>query len=364
MRTTTIVRAILPAALLLAAACHPAGDEASSAEATRTEALAPRTVELIQPEVRSEQPTLQLVGEVRAFDTIDVAAEVAGRVDRVRVKVGDQVKAGQPLVEIDRHTFRLRRAQAAANLAAVKAELTLTEKELERKADLLSDHTISQAAYDQAQSAHDLAAARMQAASAALDLAEHDLERSVVKAPADGVVAERHTVGGEWADVGTPLVALATAGTVKIAAEVPQGWADRLVGLKSFAFRVGAAGTERRAEVYSIDPVVQGASRSFEVVGTAPNPGDLRPGMFATVILTSPVETHSLWVPASAVAASDLPEVLLADDGRVAVAKVQTGRHLDGMVEILAGLDPGTAIIKDVAGLQRGLPVTVAGTNG
>lgn len=357
--TRTVGMLTLGLAALLAVSCG-GGEEAVTAASSG--ALEPRPVRLIRPEVRVEQPSLELVGEIRPFDTVAIAAELPGRVDRVLVEVGDAVRAGQPMVEIDREAYALEVQRAEAALAAAEAELALAGKELERKADLASDATISQAALDQAQTARELAAAHVGSARAARDLARRNLGKSVIRAPEQGVVTGRRTSVGAWADVGTVLIEVATGRSVKVAAQVPAEWGSRLAGLEAFRFRTSGDADWRGATVYSVDPVAEGTSRSFTLVGTAPNPqGELRPGSFATVALVAPRSVESLWLPVRAVATSDLPEVMTVEDGRIVVRKVQTGRRSDGSIEVVQGIERDEPFVADVAGLQRGLPVTVEG---
>ena len=83
--------------------------------------------------------------------------------------------------------------------------------------------------------------------------------------------------------------------------------------------------------------------------------------MFANVTLTSPNSERTLWLPASAVATSDLPQVLMVEDGRIFYQKVQIGRRDNGAIEIVSGLGEGEQVIRNVAGLTRGLPVKVVG---
>jgi RND family efflux transporter MFP subunit len=352
---------VAASALLLLSACHPGGEEnPEEIAAQRSRALATRDVRLVQPEVREEYPTLELVGEIRAFDTVAISPEVAGKVDRVLVEVGDRVREGQPLAEIDRSTYTLYLEQAAARHAAAVADLALASKELERKRDLVSDNTIPQAAFDQAKAAFDLATANVAAAEAAHNLAERNYERSMIRAPAGGAITRRTGVAGQYADVGQHLFELAIGEKVKVAAEVPATWAPRLAGLEGFQFRAAQEKDLRTARIYAIDPAVERASRSFEVIGIAPNTdGDLRPGMFANIVLQAPQPVRSLWLPASAIAAGDLPKVMLAVDGEVVERDVQVGRREGGAVELVAGLEAGEAVIADVAGLGRGLPVEV-----
>ncbi len=354
-------RFLVPVLLMFAGACKPDGSASPEAETTdNAQALAPIEVQLVQPVSRQEFPALELIGEIRAQDTVKISSEIAGRVDGVPVEVGDRVAQGATLVEIDRETFRLRLAQATAEVAAAQAELTLAAKELERKRDLLSDNTISAAVYDQAEARHSLAAARLQATQAARDLAAHDVKRSLVQAPASGVISRRLTVPGEWAEVGQALLEMTIGDRIKVAARVPEAWAPRLGDLESFDFSV-AGGAALRAHLYSIDPVVEGSSRSLELVGIASNPNrELRPGMFATVRLTSPRAITTLWLPHSTVVISSLPQVLMALDDKAVERRVQTGRRDGEQIEIISGLGPDELVIANIAGIHRGVPVLVA----
>ena len=302
---------------------------------------------------------MQLVGEVRAFDTVIVSSEVAGKVDRVLAEVGDRVADGTPLAEVDRDTFRIYQQQAEANLAAADADLALAGKDLERKKDLRSDETIPQSAFDQAQAAYDLATARVAAASAALNLARRNSDRSVIRAPAAGAITQRLVVAGQWAEVGVGLFHLAVGDRIKVSARVPEAWAPELAGLEEFTFTVGVSGPVHTAKLYSVQPVVEQASRSFEIVGTAANDGSIKPGMFANVVLEAPTVKQTLWLPAAAVATSDLPQVLMVEDDAIIFRKVRIGRRSDGLIEIPDGLSLDDAVIADVSGLSRGIPVTV-----
>ena len=345
-------------------ACHQADDSAEGIENAAEaidRALAPREVRLVEPEVRQENPSVQLVGEIRAFDIVLISSEVGGRVDRVLVEVGDRVARNAPLIEVDRETFAIYLAQAEANVEAAQADLALAEKDLERKNDLRSDETIPQATLDQAQAGFDLAKARLAGAEAARSLATRNYERSVIRAPAAGVITERMVVAGQWAEVGASLLELAIGERIKIAARVPEAWVGSFTDLETFTFTVGTSPTVYTAEIYSLQPVVREASRSFEIVGTAPRDGSMRPGMFADVFMSSPDSEQTLWLPASAVATSDLPQVFMVENDTIVYLKIQIGRRNNDAIEIVSGLDLGEQVIEDVAGLTRGLSVKVIG---
>lgn len=355
MNLKPVISAVLLTALT---ACHPGGNDEGTGTQTVEANLAPREVSLVEPEVREEQPSVSLVGEIRPFDHVQISSEVAGSVESVFVEVGDQVTAGQPLAQIDRASFRMRLRQAEARVAAAEADLELNRRSLERKQDLLSDKTIPQATFDEAQARFDLARASLLEAEATRDLAQHDFDKSIVRAPSGGAITARTTAKGAWADVGAGLLELAIGSKVKVVARVPSQWVPYLHGLDSFDFTVRPGETARTAKLYSIDPVVSEASRSFEVIGTAKGK-DLKPGLFANITLISPEPVTTLWLPASAIVSSDTPRVLMVENDETVIRKVQVGQRDDGMIEIRSGLVSGEAVIRDVAGLGRAFPVTV-----
>ena len=356
LRIPTLAAALLG---VLTAACGAPPAEAPQAAQTRAD-LQPRAVTLVEPEVRERRPVLSVTGNVRADETVPVPAQVTGQVTRLLVEVGDTVAQGDPLAEIDRETYRLRKASAEAAVEAAAAELSLAERELKRKADLLSDHTIPQAVYDQARARRDLARARLAEARAAAALARTAWERSVVRAPAAGRVAERTVAPGQWVDAGQTVVRLASGDRIKVRVRVPEEWAGRLAGIRSFTFTVGSAGPFE-ARVFSVEPVVEAASRSFAVTGIASLPAGtpVRPGMFAVATLTAATPVRTVWIPESAVAVSEMATVMLVRHGRTVARRIVTGERKDGWVEVLRGLDPGERVVRDIGGLSDGTPVRV-----
>ncbi len=342
--TTRVLQSVVTACVLIClAGCHPesSAPEASAGADTHS-ALEPRAVSLVRTEAVEEYPTVELTGELRAFEAVPVPAQVAGPVDRVLAEVGDRVSAGTPLAEVDRETYRLQAAEAAARVRAAEADVELSRRELERKKDLLSDHTIAQAVFDEAEARHDLAAAQLEAARAAERLAQQAFDRSRVQAPAAGSIAARHVSPGQWVEVGQAIVDLAVGGRLKVAAEVPENWARRLQGLRGFTFTVGNLGPYD-AKIYSVEQVVEPSSRSFELTGVTAQPADnsLKPGMFVTVTLRSPDAVTTLWVPDTAVATSEMAKVMLVEDGKAVEHKVLVGRREEGRIEILDGLTAG-----------------------
>src|SRR6266581_3503998 len=130
---------LLSAALL--AGCHE-----SSARASLTASEPPLPgVRVAKPQARLERLETSITGEVRARRSATLAARVGGTVQRLRAEVGDRVKEGQPLVELDPETARLNVDSARAAQAAARSDLSLAAVELKRNRMLLEADASSQA---------------------------------------------------------------------------------------------------------------------------------------------------------------------------------------------------------------------------
>lgn len=346
--------------LICAAGCSSPAEKPAveNSRASLEENLKPREVRLIKAEIREEKPSLEVVGEIRPFDEVEISSEVAGRVQQLFAEVGDRVRKDDLLCRLDPTTFDLSLRQAEAALEAARANLELARKELDRKKDLVSDHTIPQADFDRARAQADLAEAQVREAEAARGLAEHRLKMTGIRAPSPGAVTLRMAAVGQWVDVGQSLLEMATGSRIKVVARIPSSWAEEISGLESFSFSVGTEDHLRSAKIYSIDPVINEASRSFELVGAAPAEG-IKAGAFARIHLQSSHAEKSLWLPIDAVVISDTPRVLMVRDSKIVIRRVQTGLRSEDRVEILSGLSEDEEVVSSVAGLSRDLPVKV-----
>jgi RND family efflux transporter MFP subunit len=145
-------------------------------------------------------------GRVKA-DVISVAPDVSGLVTEVPARENQLVRRGDVLLRIDQARYRLALAQAEAAVAARKADYEIKRSEAARRASL-SGIVISSENRESAASSASAAAALYQEAQAARDTAALNLERTEVKAPADGYVTNLDIHPGDYASAGRPLLAV------------------------------------------------------------------------------------------------------------------------------------------------------------
>lgn len=349
--------------LLLAGAAGMwlAGCEASDTQrAPKPGAPNARTVQLVPAEVRPMERVLHVVGTLRAQDEAIIAAQVAGQIEATRVDLGDRVTAGQELVLIDTTSYEALARQAAANLARARAAAANAAQNLSRIQELRRDNIASTSELDQAVAEAEQARAEVRAAEAAEAVARLNLERSRVRAPFDGIVAERILSPGAYAAVGAPLVRLVKPDPLRLRLEVPERDAP-LVGVGQLV-RVTVEGDTNlyTGRLTRIAPALQEANRMLVVEADVPAVGTLRPGLFVRARIVVDENEPGLSIPRSAlITFAGLEKVVTVKDGKAVERTVTTGRRGTDWVEIVSGLQPGELVVLEPTGLRAGQPVTV-----
>jgi len=169
----------------------------------------PRPVLVVQPGGGAEASVSAYAGEIRAREEAVLSFRVGGNLIRRNVDVGDQVKRGQLLAELDPGDLRLQAQAAQAQLAAASAELSRASADRARFAKLADQQLVSRSAYDGANAAYQAAAAQAQSARAQLHVAGNQAAYSQLRAPRDGVIALRQAEAGQVVAAGQPVFTLA-----------------------------------------------------------------------------------------------------------------------------------------------------------
>ena len=266
------------------------------------------------------------LGDVTALQQAKLAAGASGEVRRVLVRVGDRVKEGDLLVEIDPSlaAARVRAAEAARN--AGDAELERARRDAERLSTAGPDIAAG-AEIEQAESEQKRAAAERKRREAAAAEARAELGRHRVRAPFQGVVAMRAVDPGDWVDPGIQVVELVDDRGVEVLASVPPEVARYLdIGHKA-ALRYRGDGVS--ATIKGIVPALDSESRTVRL-RLAPDESSvwLLPGAAVEVVITvERSEANSLVIPRDALV--------------YGIAKTQVVKSVDGKaapvpVEVLA----------------------------
>jgi RND family efflux transporter MFP subunit len=326
----------------------------------------------------SNHSDMKLPGTLQAVTEAPILARADGYLKSRTADLGDHVRAGQPLAEIDAPELDQQIRQAEAAVEQAQASLEQAQASLEqgksnrelaritagRWKQLAAQGVVSQQDNDQYQAQYTSQNANVQALEKAVSAQRSNVAASkanvarlqdvqgyrVVKAPFDGTIILRNVDVGALVSTGnTLLYRIAQTGTLRTYVSVPQddagsvhvGQAARLT-LSNFPGRVFAGSVARTAN--ALDP----SSRTMLVEIGVPNAdGALFPGMYTEVSLSGARTNPPLTVPAQAlVIRADGAQVALVDaDGVVHLKKVTIGRDYGDRVEILQGVDEGATIL-------------------
>lgn len=357
----------------------PAGGAPGGAQNPGAGMRPPMTVEVAttRREPVSEQVTV--VGNLIGAATVEVVPKVSGRVQSIAVKLGDRVRRGQVLAKIEDQEVReqVRQAEAAFNVAQAtirqrEADVKFSETNLERSRSLYERQLLPRQTLDDADARHqaavaqlDLARAQFQQAQARLQELRITLANTNIESPVDGYVAKRNLDPGAFASQNAPILAVVDLSTVRMVANLVERDARRVQAGTRATLEVDAyPGEEFSGRVARVAPVFDPATRTAEMEIEVPNAsGQLKPGMYARVVLTVGTRDDALVVPRNAlVDVEGRRGVFVPEENRAQFRPVETGLQDDVRVEITRGLDEGTRVITTGAlALRHGDPIRLAG---
>src|SRR5215472_18082628 len=196
MQTSTPVRAVLLAALVLLPGC-------SESPQKQTAAPPPPVVTIAKPTKRTVVDQDEYVGRFVAVDNVEIRARVSGYLDRIDFTDGEMVKQGDLLFTIEKRPFQTTLDQAKANLAQAQANLAFAEADLARGAQLVRERTITEQTFDQRTQIKRVAEASVQAQQAAVRQANLDIEFTELRAPVAGRIGDRRVSPGNLVTGGT-----------------------------------------------------------------------------------------------------------------------------------------------------------------
>lgn len=343
------VRLAMLSLVLLLAACKggPGKDGEAGADADKKgpEAI---PVEVARAGRRAIAASYNGTAPLEARAEAQVVAKTSGIAMRVFVDVGQQVRAGQPLVQIDRD-------RAALQVAQTNAQVRKLEANYRRASQLAEQQMVS--ANDVDQLRFDLENARAQHR-----LARLELSYGTVTAPISGVVAARSIKPGNLVQINTPIFTIVDTSRLEATLNAPEREIETLKAGQSVALTVDALpGKQFEGTIDRVSPVVDAGSGTFRVVCAFEGGGLLQPGMFGRIRIDHDRRANALVIPRSALLEDGgAPTVYTVREGKAVRTAVKLGYTEGEWVEVREGLREGDAVVvAGKAALRDGTQVQV-----
>ncbi|MDE5549856.1 MAG: efflux RND transporter periplasmic adaptor subunit [Bacteroidaceae bacterium] len=319
----------LGALALLTVACGNKSDD-KAAETAQQEKVQVKIAKVTSEDVpQTETYTATVESDVKN----NIAPNTPYRIEKIYVEVGDRVRKGQVLVQLD-----------ASNLRQLKLQLENQKVEFKRTEQLYQVGGASKAEYDNAKLQLDVYSTQLKQLT----------ENTQLVSPISGIVTARNYDDGDMY-AGNPVLTIEQMNPVKVIVNISEVYYKQVSKGMPVDIQLDAyEGETFSGKVTIVYPTLDEATHTFPVEVTIDNASQkVRPGMFARATVNFGTKSHVL-VPDEAlvkqIGAGDR-YVYVYKDGKVSYNKVDLGKHIGNYYEILSGVNPGDDVV--VAGQSR-----------
>ena len=355
---SSLLQPIAALAMLIALA----GCEAQTAPAPKAE----RPVQVQEVSFDSETMSRDFVGVVRARYESDLSFRVAGKMIARGVNVGDHVRIGDVIAELDPQDLQLEVQSAEAEFAAATSNLDQAAVDLGRYAQLKQRGFASNADYDRKKVANDEAEARMERARRVLDLARNQLAYAKLEADADGVITAALAEPGQVVAVGQGVVRLARDGAKEALVALPENWLGEARQSTARVRLWTDSDKSFAAHLRELSPQADAATRTYAARFDIEDADDsVAFGMTTTVTLSRASDEPAARLPLSAVLNRGKgPSVFLVDaSDKLELRPVTVLSFTEDAAVVTSGISTGDRIVTlGVQKLEAGARVRVVET--
>ena len=309
------------------------------------------TATKLQPE--DFEHFVEIQGTVQADDYIDVTSEIAGRILKMTVKEGDNVRQGQLIAELDLE-------QLKKQMAELETSLDLAKTVHERQKRLWDQNIGSEMQFLEAKN-------NKERLEKSIETLEYQLTKSKVYAPVSGVAESVILQSGELASPGAPIIQILNPNKLKVVADVPESYLKAVQPGKEVKVTFPALDQEQKARISLIGNTIDPNNRTLEVEANISKTNSLiKPNLLAVMYLQDYKEENVITVPIEVVQqeVGGKDFVFVTEEGaKGAVVRkvfIKTGKSYGGEVIVEDGLDGGETLILDGAkGLAAGQEVKI-----
>ncbi|MFZ6751275.1 efflux RND transporter periplasmic adaptor subunit [Undibacterium sp. Ren11W] len=286
-----------------------------------------------------------ITGSIQPERKADLRSEVSSVVLQVLKENGETVKRGDVLVKLDETSIRDNLNSAEDNARSAAMSLDQAERALQRLKTLRASGMASLQALDEAEVRKNTAQSELSASKARAAAARQQLQRTVLRAPFDGIVSERKVSAGDTASIGKEMLKVIDPSSMRFAGRVST---DKIAMVKvgqSVSFRInGYAGQEFRGKVTRLDPAANDVTRQVEVLVAF---ADVAQPKVSGLYAEGNIEAQS-------VNALTLPEAALVKVGDKSYAWQIKGKSLARVDLQIGRRDPRTGDFEIRSGLAAG----------
>ena len=289
-------------------------------------------------------------GQIEAENFANISTRMMGYVSKVYVKVGDKVKKGQALIDINNSDMEARRAQTQAGINQANARFLTAEKNYQRFQTLLEQESASQKEFDDIKTQYDIAKAQVESAEQMQKEVDAMLSYTNIKAPFNGVITSTSVKIGDMANPGQHLLSLEAPGDFVAMAMISEKdipFINKNDSVKVFVKSNGINITGTVSEI-STSSQNTGGQYLVKIHLAIPKETKLYSGMFISAAFPSNNQLSSqVMIPKDVIITKgDLQGIYTVSASNTAILRwLKLGKSLGDKVEVLSGLSSGETYI-------------------
>lgn len=307
-----------------------------------------RPVRVMQVSADNVDMGAEFSGDVRPRVESRLGFRVGGKIVARRVDVGNIVKRGQVLMQLDPQDLQLAQAQANAGLKAAESNRDLAKAEYKRYLDLREKNFVSQAVLDSKDTAYKAAQASYDQAVAAYRNQSNQAGYATLVSDVEGVVTGVDAEAGQVVAAGTPVVRVAQTGEKEIVIGIPEDRVDAVRRMTDVRVRTWAKPNEVfPGKLRELSPMADPATRTYTAKIAIPQaPEDVKLGMTAYVAFATKTPHAMVKLPLTALFQDkSASSVWIVDHGSVKLIPVQVAGSSGNDIIVSSGLTSGQTVV-------------------
>lgn len=310
-----------------------------------------QSVSVLKVEKSALINTIAVVGKVLPSEEIKVSPKASGRIERIQKDVGQEVSAGETLIDLDS-------SDLALQIEKTRILLDDAKRSLDRKKALVDSGAISKSEYDTAFNTYETSRLTMQQN-------ENDLANSQIKSPINGIVTAKNVNQGETVTSSTVAYTIVNIDKVLVNASLLEDEVNYVKVGQTVDLVVPAISSQTyTGTVSKLSPYANDKDKTYPVWVEVENQKRiLKPGMYAEIKLKYNRLEAAIAIPKDAIGdKGDKKIVYVVKENKAVERPVKLGVALNGIVEVTEGLNPGDILITDgLKTLKDGKSVSIKG---
>lgn len=336
-------------------------DEQKNAEKTVV------VVEVYTP-AQSTNEGFYLSGEVTAKQTANISTRMMGYVNKIYVKTGDKVSAGQLLVSISSDEILAKKAQVQAMITEAEAAAKNAQRDYDRFKTLRDQNSVSDKELENVSLQNTSMNAKVQMARQQMNEVNAMLAYTNIRAPFSGMVTQKMMDEGSMANPGMPILSIEQSGELQIVASVPENYIQYVKVGDVARIELKSLGVTIDGKVSELSPSAfrTGGQYMMKLAIDAKDKETIRSGMYANILIPNKagesLSSKIMLDKNSIVHRDQLTGVYVVNDQSEANLRwVRLGKTMGNQIEILSGLSPSDKVVSKAEGkLYNGAKVSLS----